>query len=166
MPRHLHLRAARLALPLLGLPLALPLPALAGTDTDTLSVTATVQNACALNGGTMTFGNYQSGQNTNLDVAGQINYTNCSGTISFELDGGQSGDVSARKMKSGTDELNYQLYTTAQRNIVWGSGAQSLAFQIVTPGNGLVAVYGRIPSGQVVPAGSYSDTVNVTLTFN
>ena len=39
------------------------------------------------------------------------------------------------------------------------------AVQLLQPLSGKVDVYGRIPSGQAVPAGSYTDTVNVTLTF-
>ena len=31
--------------------------------------------------------------------------------------------------------------------------------------SGSVTVYGRIPASQVVPEGTYTDTVNVTLTF-
>ena len=31
--------------------------------------------------------------------------------------------------------------------------------------SGSVTVYGRIPAGQVVPEGTYTDTVNITLTF-
>jgi spore coat protein U-like protein len=167
MTRHLDLRAARLALPLLGVPLAaLPLPTLAGTDTDTLSVTATVQNACALNGGAMSFGQYLSGQAGDLNVNGQINYVNCNGTISFELDGGQSGNVSARKMKSGANELNYQLFRNNTRTAVFGQGADKQEILLLTPLSGKVDVFGRIPGGQAVPAGDYSDIVNVTLTFN
>lgn len=156
----------RLGLLILSAPLILvPMVALGGTDTDTLSVTATVQNACALNGGTMAFGQYLSGQTTNLDATGQINYANCSGTLSFELDGGQSGDVNARKMLSGSNQLTYQLYRNSTRNAIWGTGANAQGLQLLQPLSGKIDVYGRIPSGQAVPAGTYTDTVNITLTF-
>lgn len=156
-----RLRALALAMPLI----ALPMTAFGGTDTDTLSVTATVQSACALNGGTMAFGQYLSGQTTNLDVVGQINYANCSGNLSFELDGGQAADVNARKMLSGSNQLQYQLYRNSARNAVWGTGTNAQGLQLLQPLSGKIDVYGRIPSGQAVPAGSYADTVNVTLTF-
>ena len=156
----------RLGLLILAAPLALvPVAAHGGTDTDTLSVTATVMNACALNGGTMAFGQYLSGQTTNLDATGQINYANCSGTLSFELDGGQAGDVNARKMLSGSNALTYQLYRNSTRSSIWGTGANAQGLQLLQPLSGKIDVYGRIPSGQAVPAGSYTDTVNVTLTF-
>lgn len=82
-------------------------PAGAATDTDTLSVTATVQSSCSLSGGTLNFGQYIAGQPTDLDVSGTINYVNCSGDLSFALDGGASGSVNARQMRSGTNRLNY-----------------------------------------------------------
>ena len=156
-----RLRALTLSLPVIGMPVA----ALAATDTDTLTVTATVQSACSLNGGTMSFGQYLSGQATNLDVSGQINYVNCSGTLSFELDGGQSGNVASRAMASGANRLTYQLYRTAQRTAVWGTGSDAQTQQLLVPQSGSITVYGRVPSSQAVPAGSYADTVNVTMTF-
>jgi spore coat protein U-like protein len=66
----------------------------AETETSQLTVTATVLSGCTLIGGTLDFGNYVSGQPGALDAAGQIGYVNCSGVLTFELDGGQSGDTS------------------------------------------------------------------------
>ena len=68
-------------------------PARSATDTDVLTVTATVLSACSLSGGTLNFGSYTSGQTANLDVNGTVNYVNCSGNLSFALDGGGSGNV-------------------------------------------------------------------------
>jgi spore coat protein U-like protein len=139
--------------------------ALAGSDTDSLTVTATVQSACGLGGGTMAFGNYLSGQTSALDVTGQISYANCNGTLTFELDAGQSGDVNNRVMLSGTNQLKYQLYRTSARNAIWGLGTNAHGLQLLQPLSGTVPVYGRIAGGQTVPAGTYSDVVNITLTF-
>jgi spore coat protein U-like protein len=152
----------------LGAALALAsAPATAGTDTDTLSVTATVLSSCSLNGGTMNFGQYLSGQNGNLDVNGTINYVNCdAGELTFALDGGFSGDINNRVMRSGQNELRYQLYRTPTRDAIFGSGANAQKVQVVSgPLSSSVTVYGRIPGNQLVPAGIYTDTVNVTLTF-
>lgn len=140
-------------------------PANSGTDTDVLTVTATVLSACSLSGGTLNFGSYTSGQTANLDVNGVINYVNCSGSLSFALDGGVSGNINARQMQQGASRLNYQVYRNAVRNAVWGSGADAQGVVLVGTQSGSITVYGRIPSGQVVPDGTYTDTVNVTLTF-
>jgi spore coat protein U-like protein len=166
MTRRPLLRATALALPFAAVALvALPMQALAG-DTGTLSVTATVQNTCALDSGTLSFGQYLSGQASNLDATGQINYTNCSGTISFELDGGQSGNINGRKMKFGANELNYQIYRNSTRTAVFGQGADKQDVFLLVPQNGKINVFGRIPGGQVVPAGSYADAVIIALAFD
>lgn len=144
-----------------------PLTASAGTDTDTLSVTATVQTSCALNGGTMSFGQYMSGQTTDLDVTGTITYINCGvGTLTFELDGGSSGDPNDREMTSGENVLKYELHRNSTRNAIWGTGANARQVQLLQAvPSGTVDVYGRIPKNQAVAAGTYTDTVNITLTF-
>ncbi|MGD9508896.1 MAG: spore coat U domain-containing protein [Geminicoccaceae bacterium] len=154
-----------LLLLLVLLPAGHAAPARAGTDTDILTVTATVLSACSLSGGTLNFGSYTSGQTANLDVTGVINYVNCSGSLTFALDGGLSGNVNARQMQQGANRLSYQIYRNAVRNAVWGTGADAQGVVLVGTQSGSVTVYGRIPSGQVVQDGTYTDTVNVTLTF-
>ncbi|HEX6013865.1 MAG TPA: spore coat U domain-containing protein [Geminicoccaceae bacterium] len=142
-----------------------PLPAKAGTDTDQLTVTATVLSSCSLSGGTLNFGQYISGQQTDLDVTGTINYVNCSGNLTFALDGGGAGSVNARQMSSGANRLNYQIYRNPTRSAVWGSGADAQGVTLIGTQSGTVSVHGRIPKNQVVPDGTYTDVVNITLTF-
>jgi spore coat protein U-like protein len=137
----------------------------AGTDTDQLTVTATVLSSCSLSGGTLNFGQYISGQTTDLDVTGTINYVNCSGNLTFALDGGGSGSVNARQMSSGANRLSYQIYRNPTRSAVWGSGTDAQAVTLLGTQSGTVSVHGRIPKDQVVPDGTYTDVVNITLTF-
>lgn len=145
--------------------LSLGAPAGAGSDTDQLTVTATVLSACSLSGGTLNFGNYTSGQTANLDVNGTINYVNCSGSLTFTLDGGTSGNINARQMSSGANRLNYQIYRNAARNAIWGTGADAHGVVLIGTQSGTVSVFGRIPASQVVADGTYTDTINITLTF-
>lgn len=140
-------------------------PAAAATDTDQLTVTATVESGCALNGGTLNFGQYISGQAQPLDAVGQINYSNCVGDLTFELDLGQNGSASTRQMALGTARLRYQLYRDTGRSVVWGTGTAAQAVQLFIPQNGRLDVFGRIPGGQGVADGTYTDVVNITLTF-
>lgn len=143
------------------------MPARADTDTGQLTVTATVLSGCTLIGGTLDFGNYISGQPGNRDASGQIGYVNCSGLLTFDLDGGQAGNVMARRMSNGNANLNYQIYRTSARSSVWGMGSDALQLQLLgaAPMSGSVAVHGRIFGGQTVPGGTYTDIVNITLTF-
>lgn len=141
-------------------------PAAGATDTGTLTVTATVTSNCSLSGGTLAFGTYVSGQTTNLDVQGSINYVNCPvGTLTFELDNGANASGTQRRMKSGSSFLNYEIYKTSARTSRWGTATDAVQLQLLQGGGGSVPVYGRIFSGQAVAPGSYSDTVTITLTF-
>ncbi|HRY22833.1 MAG: spore coat U domain-containing protein [Geminicoccaceae bacterium] len=156
---------AMAALALAASPVAAPNGAHAATATDQLTVTATVQSGCTLTGGTLDFGNYVSGQTSNLDANGRIGFANCSGLLTFELDGGQSGNVNNRAMRSSGNTLTYQIYRNSVRNAVWGQGQNALQLQLLQPQSGEAVVYGRIPGGQAVPGGAYVDIVNITLTF-
>ncbi len=76
-----------------------------------------------------------------------------------------AGTVAQRKMTSGANGLNYNLYTDAAHGTVWGASSVSGSTSGVT-GNASHTVYGRIPASQttVVP-GTYADTIVVTVTF-
>lgn len=82
----------------------------------------------------------------------------------------RSGSISTRQMQlvSGTDRLNYNLFTDASLTSVWGDGTAGASVVVphVTHGSGNipVTVYGAIPAGQDVSAGTYSDSVLVTVT--
>ncbi len=81
---------------------------------------------------------------------------------------GTGASFANRRMAAGANLLNYNIYTTTARTTVWGDGTSSTS-AITGTGSGTaqsVTVYGRVTSGQTsVPAGSYSDTVAVTVTY-
>jgi hypothetical protein len=81
-----------------------------------------VRSGCSLSGGSLSFGQYVSGQTADLDAVGQINYTNCVGDLKFELDGGTAASVTNRQMAAGAARLRYQLYRNSTRSAVWGNG--------------------------------------------
>lgn len=161
----MHTPFVRLGLAL-GAVLALTPAASAITKTSTLNVSVSVVSNCAFTGGTLDFGTYTPGQTAEKTGQMQLNYTNCGpGTIKFELDGGGAGNTSARKLKSGANQLDYQLYTNTTRTTVWGTGTQGREVALTAVGNGNVIVYGKIPGSQSIPPGAYTDTIAVTLTF-
>ncbi len=139
----------------------------AATHTGTLAVSVTVQSVCAVDGGSLDFGSYNGGQSSNADATGSINYMGCAaGTLTFALDGGQSGDETARQLKSASGQsLAYQLYRNSARTQIWGTGTNTMGLQLLVAGSGSIPVYGRIPGGQAATAGTYTDAVNITLTF-
>jgi len=151
---------------LAGAAVGVAAPAFAETETDTLSIQVTVQEQCTVSGGTLDFGTYTAGQTEPLTAQGQISYDGCAeGTLVFSLDGGQTGNVTARAMQNGDKSVAYQLYRNSARTQIWGTDSDAMEIQLLEAGNGTVPVYGTIPAGQNASPGSYSDAVNVTLTF-
>lgn len=81
-----------------------------------------------------------------------------------------SGAFLPRSMRSASapDRLNYNLFTNASRNVVWGDGTAGtstvMLFNVNRNRSQAATIYGRIPPGQNVSVGSYSDTLTVTIT--
>ena len=123
--------------------------------------------ACSFNVTEVNFGSYDVFSNSALDSTGNID-VNCPIGVGYSMaltTGG--GTHTQRVMSSGAHRLNYNLYTAANRAIVWGD-ATSGTVKVNGTGIGVSVnhgVYGRIPALQNVHAGSYSDIVIVELTF-
>ena len=124
-------------------------------------------HACTLNVTGVNFGSYDVFSNTPLDSTGNID-VNCPIGVGYSMaltTGG--GTHTQRVMSSGAHRLNYNLYTAANRAIVWGD-ATSGTVKVNGTGIGVSVnhgVYGRIPALQNVHAGSYSDIVIVEVVF-
>lgn len=64
--------------------------------------------------------------------------------------------------------LSYNLYADSSRRLILGDGSRGTSRLLPAPGNGSRFVYpmfGVIPPGQRVPAGHYSDTIQVEVEF-
>ena len=131
------------------------------------ALTAQQGHACTLNVTGVNFGNYDVFSNTALDSTGNID-VNCPSGIGYSMvlsTGG--GTHMQRVMNSGAYTLNYNLYTAANRAVIWGD-ATGGTVKVNGSGIGVSVnhgVYGRIPALQNVHTGSYSDIINVTLIF-
>lgn len=149
--------------------IALPCLAWAATATTTFQVTATVPDSCVVAAEDLAFGTYDPVSGSELDGSSSIDVTCTLGTsydIGLDEGVGSGATVSARKMTSGSDLLTYSLYQDVGHNTVWGDTVSSNT--VSGTGTGLVqsyTVYGQIPASQVVPVGSYADTITVTVTF-
>jgi spore coat protein U-like protein len=92
-------------------------------------------------------------------------------SYSISLSAGNSGNSAARELRQSANILNYNLYSDPLRSSVWGSGGSSVSdsFLLSILGIGvdrLYPIYGRIPAGQInAPAGSYSDSITVTVAY-
>ena len=130
------------------------------------------QAACSLSGAAIAFGNYDPISLTPLDTAGSVVYR-CAQqdhNITITLSRGGGTSFTTRRMVKGTEQLFYNLYRDAARTAIWGDGTGGTqSFFIGNPqANNTdlsVPIFGRIPAGQNVSVGSYSDTITVTLIF-
>ena len=137
--------------------LILALPAICAAD---CSITTTGVN----------FGPYNVFDTAPVDSTGSVRYQ-CSGntpsfTIAIGL--GSSPTFAMRTLRNGSEALNYNLYLDAARTSIWGEGTSGTAlFTVANPSGKAVSltIFGRIPAGQDVAAGSYSDSIVVTIQF-
>ena len=131
------------------------------------ALTAQQGHACTLNVTGVNFGSYDVFSNSALDTAGNID-VNCPSGVGYSIELSEGGGThTQRVMNSGAHRLNYNLYTAANRAVVWGDATSGT---VTVNGTGIGVsvnhgVYGRIPALQNVHAGSYSDIIIVELTF-
>jgi len=154
---------------LAALVLFAPGPAIAGDDTDTFTVTANVLATCEITANDLDFGDYNPVAATNLDASTTLSLTCTNGTpyqVSLDLGDGAGASAAQRYMVNGGDSLGYTLYRNAGRTLVWGEtlGADTLA-GTGTGSAAAIDIFGRVPMQQAAPAGAYSDTITVTVTW-
>jgi spore coat protein U-like protein len=144
----------------------------AATDTADFGVQLVVQNSCTITAGNtasdLDFGTVTGNIATNRDSTTTLT-VNCNNGASYDIGLGDGNHVSGgqRRMNDGaTGYVNYDLYRDSGRTAVWGalnsgnefSGTGNNADQPIT-------VYGRVPAGQSVGAGTYNDVVTATIEF-
>ncbi|WP_181952578.1 Csu type fimbrial protein [Vulcaniibacterium gelatinicum] len=154
--------------------------ALAGPSpqTGSFNVTANVANSCRITATPdLAFGAYDPADanfSTALDAASSIS-VRCTKGTNAAVALGQGGNPASgstcaaplRQMAAGAERLRYDLYQDSGRTQVWGCDASN--DRDFTSTSSVTATtlntYGRIPAGQDVAAGNYTDTVTVTVTF-
>lgn len=128
--------------------------------------------ACSISTTAVNFGTYDVFAMSPRDATGQITFR-CSAPrpplVTINLDRGGAPSFDPRQMRNGAETLNYNLYLDSTRTTIWGDGtAGSQAYTQASPlpnRNINVDVFGRIPAGQDVSAGIYSNTVTATIQF-
>jgi spore coat protein U-like protein len=142
------------------------------TTTNTFQVTATVQTACTVTGTTLAFGTY-TGAAVQATSTLTITCTSASTPYSIGLNAGATSGatLTTRQMQIGGTGtgLNYTLTSVSYTGQNWGN---SLATNWVTGTSSATAmttttqtVFGTIPSNQLVPPGSYADTITASITY-
>jgi spore coat protein U domain-containing protein, fimbrial subunit CupE1/2/3/6 len=128
----------------------------------------------------MSLGAYNGFQATDLDSSGLfiVTCTRNGGPPTTTVTVGigpstVSGSIATRRLRlvAGTDVLSYNLFRDAGRSLVWGDtiGTNTLSQNITLGNNSSGAlnftIFGRINALQDVRAGTYTDTLTMTVTF-
>lgn len=133
--------------------------------------TAPANAACVVSTVGVSFGTYDTQSAAPGDAVGALTINCPTGrpdlfaTVSSGT--GSSGNFNAREMVSPGSMLQYNLFTDSTRTQIWGdgsSGSVTVTVPVVSRW-GSQNIYGRIPAGQLVTAGTYSDTVVVTVEY-
>ena len=147
----------------------------AATDTSDVAVTATVVANCSISTtSAVAFGDYDpfgTQAASPIDQTGVLAVTCTNGanaTVTLSEGDNAPGTSSAadpdrRMTDDGTNFLNYSLFSNAGRTVEWDD-ATGVAYT-GTGTAGSLTVYARLPAGQNVPVGSYTDLVVATITF-
>jgi len=147
--------------------------ATAATETANLGVSASIADGCTISALPVAFGTYDTiGVNVATDRTAEGSVTVlCTAGASASVSLGQGvnavGDVPVtpvRRMASGANRLGYSLYSDVALTSVWGATTSAVT-ALADGASHAMTVYGKIPAGQNLPAGSYADTVVATITF-
>lgn len=140
----------------------------AATANTDMNVKITIQDACdsTVTASDMDFST-AGPLTTKVDTTSTINVTCTKGaTFTVGLDGGGAANINARVMSDGSgNTVGYQLYSDPARTTVWGNTAGSMPSQTGTGTSQDITVYGEVPAQNTPPAGNYSDTVAVVVTY-
>ncbi len=148
-----------------GLVLAL-IPAYSATKTTSFQVTATVNDVCSISAVDLAFGQYDPTTGAANDTTSIVTVT-CTLSTPYDigLNAGLATGATTTSRQMG-DELNYSMFEEPTRTTNWDDTGGTNT--ITGVGTGLPVphiVYGRIPGSQVISAGTYTDTIIVTLSY-
>jgi spore coat protein U-like protein len=141
-----------------------------GVDTQFFTVTVNVVATCTVSTVALNFGAYDPVSANAVaprDATGTVNVYCTAGTfVTVTLDNGLWVSGTNRRLKA-VSFLTYEIYKDAARSIIWNVANTNTGTSTsnVIPINGGFTAYGRIFAGQDVPAGSYSDTILVTVNY-
>jgi spore coat protein U-like protein len=138
------------------------------TVSTTFRVQARVEAVCEVTASDLNFGTYTAQAATPTQGTTLLRAT-CTPGTTYNVglnEGASGGTINQRKMASGANALNYQLYSDSARSKIWGNTTGTDT--VTGAGTGLAVdhtVFGAVPAAQVVPAGDYADTITVRIYY-
>lgn len=127
--------------------------------------------ACTVTATSVNFGAYNVYSASAVTSTGNVQLR-CSGTyaasVVVSMTRGASSSFIPRTMMQGSQALQYNLFGDTAYTLIWGDGSSGTV-QCYVSYTGTytlnIPVYGRVPAGQDVGVGAYSDTVTVVVNY-
>ena len=135
-----------------------------------VQVTATVVTNCQITVSDLAFGSYDplgSNATQQLDGAAAVRVL-CtrSASASIAIDAGRSGSRTLQPVNAGAQQVAYQLYRDSNRTRAWSTESDNVRLVSNSAREPQqFTVYARIPAGQQIPSGRYTDVVRATVYF-
>lgn len=141
--------------------------AFAQTSTNNFQVASTLNATCVINVTDIDFGVIKQSQD-NL-VNSSVNFLCSNGVRWTATFGAGSGTTSERTLvntQNSTEKLNYNLYKNGRGTIPVGAILGDSAY--IYDGTGIsqaFTIIAKVPAGQYVTPGTYSDVITVSVTY-
>lgn len=133
---------------------------------------------CSVSATSVAFGSYNPLSASNTDSTGTVTVSCTLGGIisllvnyTINLSKGGAATYTPRRMTSGSNTMNYNLYTNSSRTTIWGDGtggttniSDGYLLGIGTTVRNYT-VFGRIPPLQNIAPGAYADTITITVNY-
>lgn len=134
---------------------------------DSITVSTVVIANCTIDANNLNLGNYDP----IVEHRDSANWLQTDSIITTQCTKGSSPKITLAsanglKLKKGTDELNYSLHASDAdliANIAWPVAGQAVLASGQT--DETTDIYVKLPGGQDMPVGYYSDTVTVDISF-
>ncbi|MDB5041735.1 MAG: hypothetical protein JWN27_2461 [Candidatus Eremiobacteraeota bacterium] len=167
MFKRLRIQAALGAL-VLGSALVAPLGADALTATGTMTVTTGVVASCTTSATTANLGTWNFTAASTASSTITVSCTQGAAVSSVGLDNGLFMVAAVRQMRgAGTADIGYGVYQDATFATAWTNAAwPALATYTAVVAPAVFTAYVIAPPGPNVIAGTYTDTVGITVTYS
>lgn len=133
--------------------------------------------SCQISATDLVFGQYRFNSGVDVETTATISIESCVADVNgpavgytIAIGAGGGGNFPDRAMSGPGSQLLYNLYADASRTQVWGDGSGgtvtvSGSFVVPLTTSASHTAFGRIPSGQPVAAGFYSDLLTISIEY-
>lgn len=126
---------------------------------------------CTVNVSEISFSEYNPLSAFPVDYSGTIEiYCKKTSNVTVSIGPSPNSGFNPRKMTNAEsgETLNYNLYTNANRTLIWGDGSQgtsTMRVNVKKNSTEYLTVYGRVFAGQDVGIGTYTDNLIVSISY-